>query len=171
MKTSAGKIDWQVVLERASRWGGQRCVYLMVLLVRELLGAAPPAEIVSAMKPDDYQPAFLDEALEQILDGSPSAQRVGARLGQFAKIQQIRGIRGKALALLRGAFPSRENLARRYPVSASSPKMYLWYLFHLGRLTAYYGVALLRLFRRDPTVIGAVHQAQRVNAVSDWMFP
>ena len=42
IKTSADKIDWQIVIERAARWGGQKCVYLMLLLVRELLGAAPP---------------------------------------------------------------------------------------------------------------------------------
>ena len=42
IKTSADKIDWQTVIDRATRWGCQKCVYLMLLLVRELLEVAPP---------------------------------------------------------------------------------------------------------------------------------
>jgi len=170
MKTSADKIDWQIVIERATRWGGQKCVYLMLLLVRELLGAAPPDKVMSEIKPDDYRSVFFDEALEQIFDVSPSGQLIIRRIGKLSKIQKVKGIKGKVLALLKGAFPSREYLARIYPVSVSSPKIYLCYLFRLGRLMVDYTIALLRLFRRDQSVIKAVHQGHRVSAVSDWMF-
>jgi len=170
IKTSADKIDWQIVIERATRWGGQKCVYLMLLLVRELMGAAPPDKIMSEIKPDDYQSVFFDEALEQIFDVSPSGQLTVIRIGQLSKIKRVKGIKGKVLALLKKAFPSRENLARMYPVSVSSPKIYLCYLFRLRRLIVYYTIVLLRLFRRDQAVIKAVHQAHRGSAVSDWMF-
>jgi hypothetical protein len=170
IKTSADTIDWPIVIERATRWGGQKCVYLMLLLVRELLGAAPPDEIMSEIKPDDYQSVFFDEALEQIFDVSSSDQLTVIRIGQLSKIKKVNGIKGKILALLKEAFPSREYLARFYPGSVSSRK-YIWViLFRLGRLTVYYTVVLLRLFRRDPSVIKAVHQANRGSAVSDWMF-
>jgi hypothetical protein len=170
IKTSADKIDWQIVIERATRWGGQKCVYLMLLLVRELLGVAPPDKIMSEIKPDDYQPVFFDEALEQIFDVNPSSQLIRIRIGSLSKIKKVKGIKGKVLALLKKAFPSRETLARMYPVSVSSPKIYLCYLFRLRRLIVYYTIVLLRLFRRDQSVIKAVHQAHRVSAVSDWMF-
>jgi hypothetical protein len=168
IKTSADKIDWQIVIERATRWGGQKCVYLMLLLVRELLGAAPPDKIMSEIKPADYQSVFFDEAMEQILDVSPSGQLI-RRIGRLSKIKKAKGIKGKILALLKEAFPSREYLAGIYPVSVSSPKIYLCYLFRLGRLIVYY-IMLLRLFRRDQSIIKAVHQEHRASAVSDWMF-
>jgi len=170
IKTSADKIDWQIVMERAARWGGQKCVYLMSLLVRELLGAAPPDKIMSEIKPDDYQSVFFDEALEQIFDVSPRGQLTVIRIGSLSKINKAKGIEGKVLAFLKKAFPSREYLARIYPVSVSSPKIYLWYLFRLRRLIVDYTLVLLRLFRRDPSVIKAIHQAHRASAVSDWMF-
>jgi len=172
IKTSADKIDWQIVIERATRWGGQKCVYLMLLLVRELLGAAPPDKIMSEIKPDDYQSVFLNEALEQIfdVDVSPPGQLIVVRIGQLSKIKKVKGIKGKVLALFKRAFPSKENLASIYPVSVSSPKIYLCYLFRLGRLIVYYTIMLLRLFRRDQSVIKAVHQEHRMSAVSDWMF-
>jgi hypothetical protein len=170
IRTSAYKIDWQIVIERAARWGGQKCVYLMLLLVRELLGAAPPDKIMSAMKPDDYQPVFLDEALEQIFPISPSGQLIMQRVGSLYKIKKAKGIRGKATALLKMVFPSKELLASIYPVSVSGPKIYLCYLIRLGRLIAYSTTVLLRLFRRDPSVTKAVRQAHRASAVSGWMF-
>ena len=170
IKTSGDKIDWQIVIERATRWGGQKCVYLMLLLVRELLGAAPPDKIMSEIKPDDYQSVFFDEALEQIFDVSPSGQLIRIRIGKLSKIKKAKGIKGKVMALLKGAFPSKEKLARIYSVSVSSPKIYLYYLFRLGRLIICYTSVLLRLFRRDQSAIEAVHQEHRVSAVSDWMF-
>lgn len=172
MRTSANRIDWQIVIERAARWGGHKCVYLMLLLVRELLGAAAPDSIMSAIEPDDYQSVFFDEALKQIfdVDGSPSGQLIAVRIGQLSRITKVKGIKGKALALLEGVFPSREHLARIYPVSVSSPKIYLCYLLRLGRLIGYYIIVLFRLFRRDQSIIRAVHQEHRMSAVSDWMF-
>ena len=170
IKTSGDKIDWQLVIERATRWGGQKCVYLMLLLVRELLGAAPPDKMMSEIKPDDYQSVFFDEALEQVFDESPSGWLTVMRIGQLSKINKVHGIKGKVLALLKKVFPSRENLARSYPVSVSSPKIYLCYLFRLRRLIVYYTSVLLRLVRRDRSVIKAVQRAHRVSAVSDWMF-
>jgi hypothetical protein len=170
--TSADKIDWQIIIERATLWGGQKCVYLMLLLVRELMGAAPPDKIMSEIKPDDYQSVYFDESLEQIFDAdiSPSSQLIRKRIGKLSKIKKVKGIKGRVLALLKGAFPSREYLARWYSVSVSSPKIYLYYLFRLGRLIAYFTIVFLRLFRRDQSVIKAGHRAHRVSAVSDWIF-
>jgi len=142
----------------------------MLLLVRELLGAAPPDKIMSEIKPDDYQSAFFDEALEQVFDVSPSGHVIVIRIGKLSKIKKVKGIKGKVLDLLKKAFPSREYLARIYPVSVSSPKIYLYYLFRLGRWIVYFTIVLLRLFRRDQSVIKAVHQAHRVSALSAWMF-
>ena len=170
IKTCAVKIDWQIVIARATSWGAKKCLYLMLLLVRELLGAAPPEQIMSEIKPDDYQPAFFEEALEQIFDEKPSGQLIRRRIGKLAKIKKTKGIQGKVLAFLREVFPSKAYLARIYPLSVSSPKIYLCYLFRLGRLMVYYTKMLFRLFRRDRSVIKAIDQEQRVSAVSDWMF-
>jgi len=61
-------------------------------------------------------------------------------------------------------------MARIYPVPVSSAKIYLYYLFRLGRLFVYYSKVLVRFFRNDRSVLKAVDQEQRVSAVSDWLF-
>lgn len=171
IKTSADTIDWQIVRERATRWGGQKCVYLMLLLVQDLLGAAPPDKIMSEMKPPDYQSVYRDEAVEQIMcDITPTGQLIGIRIGGLSKIAQVKGIKGKVSALLKGAFPSREYLARIYPVSVSSPKIYLCYVLRLHHRIVWYAAVLLRLFHRDQSIITEVRQANRGSAVSNWLL-
>lgn len=171
VRSSEVKIDWQLLVERATRWGGRKCAYLMLLLAQELLGAAPPAGILSAIKPDDYMPVFLDEAMEQIFfDESPVGQLAGLRIGGLSRIAKAKGIRAKASALFAGAFPPKSVLARTYPVSMSSPKIYLCYLDRLCRLTAWYATVVLQFCRRDQSTVNALHQANRGSAVSSWMF-
>jgi hypothetical protein len=170
IKTFADKIRWPIVVERAKRWGGQKGVYLMLLLVRELLGAAAPDEIMAEIKPEDYQSVFFDEALEQIFDIDLSDQLLRKRIGNILKIKKVKGMRGKVAALSKTAFPSREYLATIYPVSVSSPKIYLCYLFRLRRLMINYAIVLLRVFRREKSTLKAVQQEHRVSAVSDWVF-
>jgi hypothetical protein len=170
MKAYAGKIDWRTVIQRANRWGGHKCVYLVLLLVRELLGAAPPAAVMSEMMPGDYQPAFFAEALEQVFDEKPSGQLIRRRFGKLAGIKKEKGAHGKASAFFREVFPSRAYMARIYPVSVSSPRIYLCYVFRLARLTVYFTKMLFRLGRREPSVVSAADQELRVRAVSDWIF-
>ncbi len=170
MKASGEGFDWRIAGERADRWGARKCVYLMLLLVRDLLGAAPPDRILSEMKPDDYRTSFFDEALEQLFDVSASGQLMKRRIIELAKISKARGLRGKATAFYRGAFPSRDYLARFDPILASSPKLYRYYFFRLGRLLAYAARVLFRRTRRDPTTVTALDQAHRMRAVSRWMF-
>jgi hypothetical protein len=170
IKKSTDKIDWQIVIERATRWGGLNCVYLMLLLVRELLGAAPPDTMMSGIKPDDYQSVFFDTVLEQIFDLSPSGQLMIEKITKLLIFRKIKGVKDKVWALSKVAFPTRAYVASEYPVSVSSPKIYLCFLFRLGRLIVRYTPVLLRLFSRDQSVRKAVHQAHRVSAVSDWMF-
>jgi hypothetical protein len=170
IKASAGAVDWPILIERAARWGCRKCVYLMLLLVRELMGAAPPERILSEIKPDDYRPAFLEEALEQIFDGNPSDEVLRKNVGKLAKITQAKGLIGKFSILIKAAFPSRAYLATIYPISISSPKIYLCYVYRLVRLTVQYAIILLRLYRRDRSALKAADQEHRVSTVSNWMY-
>jgi len=170
IKTAADGIDWQIVIERATRWGGEKCVYLMLLLVRELLGVAPPDKIISGLRPDDYQIAFFNEALEQIFDVKSSDQLIRSRSRKLSKLKKVKGMKSKLYAVLKEAFPSKVYLAHAYPVAVSSPKMYLCYLFRLGRLSGYYSVMLFRFFLHDRSVREAVDQERRASAVLGWLF-
>jgi hypothetical protein len=97
-------------------------------------------------------------------------QLIGVANDQLSKIKNIRGFKGKAVAVLKRAFPPREDIARTYSVDISNPRVYLCYLLRLRRLVAYYAVVHLGLFGRDQAVKQSVDQAHRVSAVSNWIF-
>ena len=170
IRRSADKIDWRTVVERAARWGGQKCVYLMLLLVRELMGTAPPDSVMSEMKPADYRSVYLEEALEQLWDVGPSGHLIIKGIGLLSRIRKAKGMKRRSSTLFKAAFPSREQMARIYPVPLSGPKIYVCYLFRLGRRIASYALVVFRLIRRDRPVIAAIHQERRGSSVSDWMF-
>ncbi len=170
IRVSADQMDWQIVIARATRWGAQKGLYLMLCLVRELLGATVPDHIMAELKPADYQPAFFEKAMAQIFDANPSGQLFRKRIGRLLNIKKQKSIKEKVFALFRGAFPSREYLASITPISPSSPKIVLYYLVRLGRLTVFYFLALFHLLRRDQAVLKEYQEGNWMSAVSDWMF-
>ena len=171
IKKSGDKIDWPAVVERAKYWGGGKCVYLILLLVQELMKVAPPDGMMAEITPGDYRPFFLEKTLEQIFDDiSSEHQTAASRLSELSKIKKIHGVKGKCAAFLEKTFPSKESLARKYPVAVSSPKIYLYYLIRLGRLIGSFAILLLRVFHRDPAVTKAADRAYRGSTISDWMY-
>jgi len=170
IKSSAGKIDWQLVIERSNQWGCQKCVYLMLLLVQELLGEAPPDNAMATLKPNDFQRCFVNEIIEHIFNIRPLDQLIGVTNDQFGKIKKIKGFKGKVIAVLKRVFPPREDIARTYAVSIYNPRIFLCYLLRIRRLITYYTVVHLELFSRDESVKQSVDQAHRMSAVSNWIF-
>jgi hypothetical protein len=171
LKKSADKLDWQAIAARSARWGANPCVYLMLLLVRELLGTAPPEQLLADILPGDYQAAFYEEALEQIFGEKPTAPLIKRRIGKLVQIKQNKGLKRKAIALFKEVFPEKAYLALLYPVAVSSPKIYLYYFLRMGRLLVYFAKIFLRLFRRDQSLARAIDREQRLSVLSDWMFP
>ncbi len=170
IKKSGDKIDWKIIRERSFGWGGQKCVYLILLMVSEILGVKLSEKIMSGLKPIDYKNVFFEEALEQLFEINPTSQQTVNRIGEFFQIIKIEGLKAKINLLLKKAFPSKEILSRFYPVSVSSRKIYLCYLFRLKRLVIYYSKILFHLILRDKSVMKALYQSNRGEAVSAWMF-
>ena len=170
IRTSSGALDWRVISTRAAQWGGERCVYLILLMVHEWLGVSAPEDTLHAMRPDDFRTAYLKAAMEQILEVRPSGQLIGVRIS-LQKLDHVNGIRGKVRALVRYAWPEKEELARQYAVSRSSPKIYLCYARRTGHLLVYGARMLPLLFRRDQSLVKGVRLVYRGTAISNWMLP
>ena len=170
IRTSSGALDWQVLSARAAQWGGGRCVYLILLMVREWLGVSAPEDSLHAMRPDDFQSAYLKAAMEQILEVRPSGPLIGVRIS-LQKLDQEKGIKRKVCTVVRHIWPVKEKLARQYSVSQSSPKLLLCYAYRAGHLLVYGARMLTLLFRRDQSLVKGVRLVYRGTAVSNWMLP
>jgi hypothetical protein len=170
IKKYAETMDWDKIFHRSILWGGQNGVYLILLLASELLGAAVPDKIWSDMKPKDYQPEFFNAALEQIFSATPGGQFMRNRIGTMMRVKKNKGVGDRVTAFLKLAFPSRECMARIYPILPSSPKVYLYYFIRLGRLSAFYAKMLFYVLRGQKTVMNDVRHGNRMGFVSDWIF-
>ncbi|MBU4577169.1 MAG: nucleotidyltransferase family protein [Desulfarculus sp.] len=171
LKRSGDNFDWQLAIGKSYQWGSNRCVYLMLLLAQKLLELAPPNNVMANLKPNDFQHYFVNEIEEHIFNISPLDPLLGLANDQFAKIKKIKGVKGKARAVLKRAFPPREDIVRTYSVDISNPKIYLCYLMRIRHILTYYAVVQLGLFRRDQSVKQSVNQAHRVNTIFKWIFP
>ena len=60
-------INWEHLQTRSYQWRINRCVYLVLRLTRELLGAAVPDSLLDALTPEDLDPRLLAWTQEQIL--------------------------------------------------------------------------------------------------------
>jgi len=170
IEKNADNIDWEKIIDRSILWGGQKGVYLMLLLARELLGAEVPDKILVEIKPRDYQPEFFNAALEQVFAATPGARFIRNGMGTLLKVKKNKAVWGKVTVILNVVFPTREYMARIYPISPSSPKVYLYYFIRLGRLSMFYTKMIFNLLRGDKTVMNDVRHGTRMGSVANWLF-
>ena len=159
-------LDWEVLCERASRWGVTRCAYLSLRLVRDLLAAPVPDEVLATLEPDRVGPDLVAWAGEQILLGRSSAL---PPLYNLVRRGSGRSLKQRFTSYLRTVFPPREYMAALYSVSESSRRVYLCYLARLGHLVRKYSRVVWRLLRRDEAVVAELEQEERLGVLMDWL--
>jgi len=116
-------VDWDALIERATRWNIGAGTYLVLRLARELLDAAIPDRALAALAPRDFDPQLLQIALR----GTVEPNRAG-------RLRHARGVFGKLRAAKELLFIDREELADAHNVPRSSPLVYTLYLRRAARL-------------------------------------
>ena len=159
-------LDWEQVQVRARRWGAGRCAYLTLRLARELVGAGVPADVLSALEPDDLDPGFVTWARDRLLTHRGRTLPLSSNL---VRIWEADGLRGKVANFLKFTFPSRETMAAMYPASPSSKRIYLYYPVRLVDVLLRYTRTAWRLLRRDEATIALSERQDRGNALVDWL--
>jgi hypothetical protein len=129
-------LDWSAVVSRSRAWGWARANALILQLTKELVGGDVPDHVLTDLCPDAVPATLRDTALRLLTAGTPEEQTLhNANRGVVSLSTQ--GILGKLQLFLKAAFLSRTEMARRYPVSPTSP-----------RLLAYYPVRFADVIRR-----------------------
>jgi hypothetical protein len=116
-------VDWDALIERATRWNIGAGTYLVLRLARELLDAPIPEHVLAALAPRDFDPRLLQIALR----GTVESSRAG-------RLRHARGVLGKLRAAKDLVFVGRDQLADAHNVPRSSPLVYTLYLRRAARL-------------------------------------
>jgi hypothetical protein len=62
-----GRIDWNVLVQRASAWGVSNCAWLVLSLARDLLGVKIPERTIERLAPQDCNDRLVDTAVHLTL--------------------------------------------------------------------------------------------------------
>jgi hypothetical protein len=164
------EIDWKQVQLRSEQSGEAKCVYLTFRLAEELLGASVPDDLMSAIKPNDFDERFMLLAKERIFarghwnsDGLPLSPNIAQLWGSKRLLK-------KGTLFLRRAFPSPEEVAQMYPAPSDSVRIYFYYAVRIKDLFLRHGRQVWRLLRRNEGMRGLAKQENDMTPLNDWLM-
>jgi hypothetical protein len=133
-------VDWEWIVETASRCGISRILFLGLSLARDLLSANLPDLVMERIKDDTVIKSLAERVCAKIFDEAGNLTPESERFSLYLK--QRERLRDKARYCLRRFFTSTEkdwSLLRLPPALSSLYKM-----IRPIRLTAKYGLKLLK---------------------------
>ena len=133
--------QWEDLVRRTLRYGLIRPVFLMLVLAGEILDMAVPAQALSALKPSGTVPS-PNQLVERLMGASTvTANQISVGAVQAAADATVSaGLKD----LARSLFLPREGMAMVYGIPASSPRIWLAYLWRPIDLLARYGPSAWR---------------------------
>jgi hypothetical protein len=159
-------IDWDVLVQRAQRWGLARYVYVTLRLVRELLGADIPTTRIAALAPPDFAPEILAWAQTCVFTAESDAASVSPSMAELWTSRRL----GAKLTVLRHSFyPSRMAMGRIYRLSPDSTRIYLYYPLRWVDLLLRYGRHAWGLWRGDHRVHDELRAVSERAALREWL--
>lgn len=159
-------IDWEQVSRRAGEWRIEKYVYLTLRLTQELMEVTVPEEALSLLRPNGFDPQVIVWARGQIFAEENADLSLPPNLAQLWGSKRLRE---KAALVLKRVFPSPEVMARMYPVSIDSNRIYLYYPTRWKDLLTEYGHLAWRLVRRDKTTMDKARQENQKTALRNWL--
>jgi hypothetical protein len=136
--SSHGGMDWQWVLQQARRLGSERMLLLGLFLAHELLGAAPPAEMLGMARADPSVGFLAAQVRQQLFTDRPTGDWDMARFHLRAR-ERWQDRMEHTLRLAVTTSPGDWALIR-----LPDPLFPLYYLLRPIRLVGTYAAALLR---------------------------
>jgi hypothetical protein len=158
-----GRAEWETLTQRAAEYGLGRPVYLMLALAQQMLDLAPPAEVMSGLRPSSgaLLPGDLGEWL--IRNGDGHATPVPRAVVQ-ARAQGSVGARLRHV--LWHLFLPRKGMSVIYGVPANSPRIWLTYMWRPVHLLRRYGRSSWDALRRESAAQAAW---QREAWLDEWL--
>jgi hypothetical protein len=138
-------ILWQELVARSHQWGVNRSLYLVLRLAKELTGAEVPFEVLSDLRPADFNELVLVQARELIFTDPHKTFSVIPNLTAWHDLP----FHQKIAVFFRRIFLPRPNIAALYDVPPRSMKLYWYYLVRFKDLVLKHSGAAVRLCQPD----------------------
>lgn len=161
-----GQMEWEQIRQRAKDWGVTNCIYITLVLARELLDAKVPDDVIEALKPADSDSSMKTWAMEQIFHGTGDTLSLSP---YFLQLWKHGPFKEKVISLLKLVLPSPEFISQKYLTPFGSKQNYLYYFIRLKEHYKRYSSAVWRIMSRDREMLFLVEQQNRNIAMRDWL--
>ncbi len=158
---SKREIDWMLLVAHGRQHGWTRGVAAALRLAHEELGAAIPAQVLTALGADALAPGLLADAMEHLL----SFNRIR---GELVTAPNLLGVassaswRAKWTLLRRRTFVPRAELSLLYGIAEDDPRLGFYYFARLYDLARKYTKAAWALNVSDPRLAATAARHARL---------
>ncbi len=160
------EFNWDKFVQRAFTWKAERCVYLTLVMVQNLLALELPEGVMEKLKPKDFFPKIISMAEDQLFQKDFENYEISSGLAQAWSAEKLGE---KILLFLKRVFPSREELATKYPAPPWSPRIFLYYPVRIKDLFIRYGRGVLGLVKKDEAALGLTGHRQIGGELREWL--
>jgi hypothetical protein len=158
-------LDWSAVVSRSRAWGWARGNALILQLTKELVGGDVPDHVLTDLCPDAVPATMRATALRILTAGTPEETALHDANRSVVSLS-TQGIIGKLQLFRRAAFLSRHEMARRYPVSPTSPRLLAYYPVRFADVIRRHWRLTLRLHGTDA---GLAQMVRDKAALLNWL--
>jgi len=160
------QIQWETVIHRSREWKIDKCVFLTLLLSKELLDVHIRDEVLDSLRPGNYNRQTLNLAVEQIFGYRKAYPLLSVHIAQMWNVNRPYN---KAAIFLKRVFPSRTEMSRMYNISLNSPLILLLYLVRFKDLILRHNRAVWRILHRDQETQSFVSQQKELLELRNWL--
>lgn len=150
-------LDWGTVQQRAEAWGWERGVYLALRVAQELVGADVPGDVLRQLEPFDFDETVVATARNQIFTSMTATGSVNRKLAQLMGRDNLWA---SLRDFVRSIFVPKVVLAKNYPVSPNSPKVYLYYPVRFKDVLIRHSRTAWRILQKDPEIAPLADQTR-----------
>lgn len=158
-------INWEALVEKASRWKIERSAYLGLRLIRRLLRTPVPDKAIASIRPADDS-RHIEALAETLLCQPPSGIALSDRTPDLLDTASL----PKALrTAFRIVFPPKVQFSYLYGIDPSYANLLIYYPKWFGDLCRRYGKTLWNLMRNDKVTGEALKIKQKQRILSAWL--
>ena len=128
------KIDWDMLRQRACKWGVEKHLYLSLRLSKEILGVSVPDDVLQGIKPKPFNEKILSKIHKRILSRqieNSDKKTTFSNIPHLDKFHPKNKLSKRLCFIFQRIFISPKELTKIYSLPTPSKRIYFYYFFRI----------------------------------------